>query len=116
MRFLTILLIAGIGTGLYFTRDTWYNKLRGIGEQYRTIENSGKLASGNFPIEVSGGADYQFDLTDSKMIVLSDTYTYFYDTEAGCAPKSTFRTRSQSPLCTWVTQWRVPASRSVLRP
>lgn len=81
MRFLTILLIAGIGTGLYFTRDKWYNKLRGIGEQYRTIVNSGKLAEGNFPIEVSSGSDYQFELTDRKMIVMSDTYTYFYDTD-----------------------------------
>ncbi len=81
MRFLTILLIAGIGAGLYFTRDKWYNKLRGIGEQYRTIVNSGQLAEGNFPIEVSGGADYQFELSDRKMIVLSDTYAYFYDTD-----------------------------------
>lgn len=79
MRFLTILLIAGIGTGLYFTRDKWYNKLRGIGEQYRTIVNSGKLAEGNFPIEVSGGSDYQLGLTKGRMVVLSDMYTYFYD-------------------------------------
>jgi hypothetical protein len=80
-RFLTILLTAAIGTGLYFTRDSWYNKLRGIGEQYRTIVNSGELAEGNFPIEVSGGADYQLELTDRKVIVQSDTYVYYYDTD-----------------------------------
>ena len=80
-RFLTILLTAAVGTGLYFTRDSWYNKLRGIGEQYRTIVNSGELAEGNFPIEVSGGADYQLELTDRRMIVLSDTYTYYYDSD-----------------------------------
>ena len=32
-RFILILLAAAIGTGLYFTRDMWYNKLRGIGEK-----------------------------------------------------------------------------------
>lgn len=80
-KFLLLLLAAGIGTGLYFTRDKWYNKLRGIGEQYRTIVNSGKLAEGNFPIEISGGSDYQLEFTGKRMIVLSDTYTYYYDTD-----------------------------------
>lgn len=80
-RLLIILLAAAIGTGLYFTRDKWYNKLKGIGEQYRTIVNSGKLAEGNFPIEVSSGADYQLEFTDKKMILLSDAYTYFYDSD-----------------------------------
>ena len=81
MRFLTILLIAGIGAGLYFTRDKWYNKIRGIGQQYRTIVNSGKLAEGNFPIEISSSGEYQLALTDRKMVVLSDAYTYFYDSD-----------------------------------
>jgi len=81
IRFFTILLVAALGTGLYFTRDKWYNKLRGIGEQYRTIVNTGQLAEGNFPIEVSGGGDYQFVSSGKKMIVLSDTNTYYYDTD-----------------------------------
>ena len=81
IRFLTILLVAALGTGLYFTRDKWYNKLRGIGEQYRTIVNTGQLAEGKFPIEVSGGGDYQFVSSGKKMIVLSDTNTYYYDTD-----------------------------------
>ena len=80
-KIMLILLAAAVGTGLYFTREKWYNKLRGIGEQYRTIVNSGQLAEGNFPIEVSGGADYQLELSGKKIILLSDTYTYFYDTE-----------------------------------
>lgn len=80
-KVLLILLAAAVGTGLYFTREKWYNKIRGIGKQYRTIVNSGQLAEGNFPIEVSGGADYQLDLSDKKMILLSDTYIYFYDTD-----------------------------------
>ncbi|MBR6968186.1 MAG: hypothetical protein IKH78_06585 [Ruminococcus sp.] len=80
-RFLLILLTAAAAAGLYFTRDKWFNKLRGIGKQYRTIVNSGQLAEGNFPIEISGGADYQLSFTGQKMIVLSDTNTYFYDTD-----------------------------------
>ncbi len=80
-RLILILLAAAVGTGLYFTREKWYNKLRGIGEQYRTIVNSGKLAEGNFPIEVSGGSEYQLCLSGRKMILLSDTYTYYYDTD-----------------------------------
>ena len=80
-KIMLILLAAAVGTGRYCTREKWYNKLRGIGEQYRTIVNSGQLAEGNFPIEVSGGADYQLELSGKKIILLSDTYTYFYDTE-----------------------------------
>ena len=41
LKFLIFLLLAGAGVTLYFTKDMWYNKLRGIGEQYRTIVNSG---------------------------------------------------------------------------
>ena len=38
-KLLIFLLIAAIGAALYITRDKWYNKLRGIGKQYRTIVN-----------------------------------------------------------------------------
>ncbi len=31
LKFLIFLLLVGIGAGLYFTKDMWYNKLRGIG-------------------------------------------------------------------------------------
>ena len=44
LKFLIFLLLAAVGTTAYFTRELWYNKLRGIGEQYRTIVNTGRLA------------------------------------------------------------------------
>lgn len=87
LKFLIFLLLAAIGAGLYLTKDMWYNKLRGIGEQYRTIVNSGQLADGNFPIEVSSGADYQVRAAGKNIVLLSDTYTLYYDTEGNLIRK-----------------------------
>lgn len=86
-KLLIFLLIAAIGAALYITRDKWYNKLRGIGKQYRTIVNSGQLAEGNFPIDVNGGEDYQVDLSEDTLVILSDTYTYYYDTDGSLLKK-----------------------------
>lgn len=80
VKLLSAALVAVIAAGLYFTKDTWYPKLRGIGKQYKTIVNSGQLASGNFPIEVSTGTDYQLRYTVKKIMVMSDTNLYIYDT------------------------------------
>ena len=79
IKLLVIILLAVITVGLYFTRDTWYPKLRGIGKQYKTIVNTGQLATGNFPIELSAGTDYQMRYTVKRVMVLSDTYLYIYD-------------------------------------
>lgn len=87
MKFLVFLLVVTASAALYITRDKWYNKLRGIGKQYRTIVNSGQLAEGNFPIDVNGGEDYQLDLSDDTIIVLSDTYTYYYNEEGSLLKK-----------------------------
>ena len=95
-KLLIFLLIAAIGAALYITRDKWYNKLRGIGKQYRTIVNSGQLAEGNFPIDVNGGEDYQVDLSEDTLVILSDTYTYYYDTDGFSKSVST---PIQIPLC-----------------
>ena len=86
-KLLIFLLIAAIGAALYITRDKWYNKLRGIGKQYRTIVNSGQLAEGNFPIDVNGGEDYQVDFSEDTLVILSDTYTYYYDTDGSLLKK-----------------------------
>lgn len=86
-KFLVFLLIIAVGFILYVTKDSWYNKLRGIGDQYRTIVNSGQLAEGNFPIEVGNGNEYQLVRSGKNIIVLSDSYTYYYDTEGNLLKK-----------------------------
>lgn len=80
-KFLIFLVAAAAAVALYFTKDLWLPKLRGIGKQYKTIVNSGQLATGNFPIEISGGGDYQLRYTVKKIMVLNDTYLYIYDTD-----------------------------------
>ncbi len=87
IKFLVFILVIALGTGLYLTKDKWYNKLRGIGEQYRTIVNSGKLAEGNFPINVSSGHDYQLMNEGNNIVVLSDSYTQFYETDGSLIKK-----------------------------
>lgn len=81
VRFLVAAVILVTASVLMLTKDQWLPKLRGIGKQYKTIVNSGKLAEGNFPIEVSGGEDYQLKYTVKKIMVLSDTNLYIYDTD-----------------------------------
>ena len=81
LKFLVLFIAVTIGIVLYITRDSWISKLRGIGKQYKTIVNSGQLATGNFPIEISGGMDYQLKYTTKKVMFLSDTYLYIYDTD-----------------------------------
>lgn len=80
-RFMIFVLVAGIASGLYFTKDMWLNKMRGIGRQYNTIINSGTLAEGNFPIEINGEYSYQLRQTQDKLIVLSDIHIFFYNAD-----------------------------------
>lgn len=81
------LLVASVIAGLAMTWEIWYPKLRGIGKQYKTIVNSGKLAEGNFPIKVSGGSGYQLKFTKNLVLVQSDTYLYFYDKDGALLKK-----------------------------
>lgn len=77
------LILAAAGAAVFFTQELWMPKLRGIGEQYTTIVNDGRLAEGNFPIEINGGSSYQFDCTKDCAVVLCDAYIYFYTHEGG---------------------------------
>ena len=81
------LLLICIAAGMYFTRDTWLGRLRGIGKQYKTIVNSGQLATGNFPIELGSGYNYQMDFSSKKLMVLSDNYLYIYNTKGSLLKK-----------------------------
>lgn len=81
VKFLIFLLVTAIAVCLYCTRDMWLSKMRGIGQQYKTIINSGQLADGNFPIEISGEYNYQLRQTQDKIIVLSDVNVCFYNSD-----------------------------------
>ncbi len=83
IKFLVFLLIAAICAGLYYYRDSWLPKLKGIGKQYKTIVNDGELAKGNFPIEINGGSEYRLSYSDDKLFLLSDAYLYYYNTDGG---------------------------------
>lgn len=78
--FIAILALAAI---IFITQELWLPKLRGLGKQYTTIVNDGRLAEGNFPIEISGGGSYQLDCSDNTVFVLSDASIYLYNEEGG---------------------------------
>jgi len=71
-----LLLAAG---AVYITQELWLPKLRGLGRQAQTIVNDGRLAEGNFPIELQGSGDYQLKYTGHSLALLSDAFVYFYN-------------------------------------
>lgn len=83
IKFLVFLLIAAISVGLYYYRDAWLPKLQGIGKQYKTIVNDGKLAKGNFPIEINGGGEYRLSYSADTLFLLNDAYLYYYNMDGG---------------------------------
>lgn len=80
IMFLILLFAAAV---IYLTQELWLPKLRGIGKQYTTIVNDGRLAEGNFPIEINGGTSYQLAAADNIIYVLNDSYIYLYGDEGG---------------------------------
>lgn len=99
LKLLAFLGVVLIGASLYATSESWLPKLRGIGRQYKTIVNSGQLAEGNFPLDISGETDYQLRYTGEKVMVLNDTYLYIYDTEGNLLKKRQ-HAYMNSVLCT----------------
>lgn len=87
IRLIIFMVIAVIASTAYLTQDLWLSKLRGIGKQYTTIINDGRLAEGNFPIEINSGVNYQAEYADDCVVVLSDAYIYFYGEEGGLIKK-----------------------------
>lgn len=83
MKLLVALLVIFVVFGLYHYRSVWLPKLQGIGKQYSMITNDGKLAEGNFPIEINSGAEYQLSYGDDTLYLLSDAYIYYYNTDGG---------------------------------
>ncbi|MCM1132360.1 MAG: DUF5711 family protein [Ruminococcus flavefaciens] len=87
IRLIIFMVIAVLASSAYLTKEMWLPKLRGLGKQYTTIVNDGRLAEGNFPIEINGGVNYQTDCSGGNLVVLSDAYIYFYSEEGGLIKK-----------------------------
>ena len=76
-------MLASIIFGLYVKRDVWFPKLEGIGSRFQSVKSSGGELSGeNFPLNISGGIDYQVGNLNGYLAILSDAYIYIY-TEDG---------------------------------
>lgn len=86
-KLLIILIAAVILITLFAARGLWIPMIKGWGNRYKTIVNSGKLADGKFPIEVSGGEDYQLRYTVKKIMVQNDTTLYIYDIDGSLLKK-----------------------------
>lgn len=83
VKFLALMLLVGTVIMLYVKRDMWFPKLEGIGKNFQSVRSNGenKLAKGNFPLSISGGIDYQTAKLNDYLVILSDAYTYVYDTD-----------------------------------
>lgn len=67
---------------LYQRRDSWIPKLETMGMRHqanRQGTNTGR--DGNFPIDMYGSRDYQVGQAGGRLLVLSDSDLYIYDTD-----------------------------------
>lgn len=73
-----------ISAGLFITRNKWIPELEKLGiyighskgaeiDENGVLSNNGELAGGNFPIMLSDSSDYQTDIMNERLVVLSDT-------------------------------------------
>ncbi len=90
--FIVFIAVALIATVLFFTRGTWLLKLEKAGISLGrnpdvTIDsdgifvNTGKTAEGNFPIMLSDSSDYQMDMMEENLVILSDTDFSIYSSD-----------------------------------
>lgn len=83
IRFIVVTVLLTLAGAAYVTHEMWLPKLRGLGKQYTTIVNDGRLAAGNFPIEVNDSESFQLDCSKNCICVLSDASIYLYSKEGG---------------------------------
>lgn len=73
------LLLAAIAVTLYLKRNVWLPELEGIGSKFQSVKSNGEqVAGGNFPLNISGGIDYQTKELNGNLAILSDAYLYIY--------------------------------------
>ncbi len=87
IRFIIIFIVLVIAAVIIVTYEIWLPKLRGLGKQYTTIVNDGRLAEGNFPIEILDSESFDMACSENMLCVLSDASVYFYSEEGGLIKK-----------------------------
>lgn len=80
-KFLGFIVLIILCATVYITRDRWLPFFDGIATRYLPkAENSGELAEGNFPLTISGGAEYSvLPIDGSSFALLEDTHFSVYD-------------------------------------
>ncbi|MDE6020436.1 MAG: hypothetical protein K2H01_05495 [Ruminococcus sp.] len=76
LRLLVLMLIAAFCVFLYMERGNWISGVENRIESIR--QNDGVLADGNFPLKVSDDGDYQLQVLDDRLALLSNSYLYIY--------------------------------------
>lgn len=78
-KFLIMFILAVAVTAVIFTKSLWYPKLDGILTKFPVETTHNELTSGNFPISIEGGADYNLEIVDNAAAVLDDSHYNVYD-------------------------------------
>lgn len=104
LRLLVIMLIAAFCVFLYMERGNWISGVENKIESIR--QNDGTLADGNFPLKVSDDGEYQLQVLDDKLALLSNSYLYLYsvsgensDTRQIAYTKPVIKTKGNYSLC-----------------
>lgn len=81
-KLIPALLLIAVAAAVVLTKNIWYPKLDGIMKKIPTftVENSGELAEGNFPISITGGSGYQLLPMNGYFSLLDESHLRIYDT------------------------------------
>ncbi len=81
-KFIILFIIAAVVAAVVLTKDLWYPYLDGILTKIPSGTAATELAEGEFPIAISGGADYQLETMDNAVAVLDDSHFTVYNNGA----------------------------------
>jgi hypothetical protein len=80
-KLLIFLLAAFLVLLVFLSKNRWYPYLDGILSKIPSAENTGELAVGNFPIEISDENSYQLKIMENNIAVLNDSCLNIYTDE-----------------------------------